>query len=69
MIEQKQVRINDFSSVGIQLASPNDIRSWSYGEVKKPETHHYRPYKPEKDALFCERTFGPETDWDSGSGK
>ncbi|MFH1377376.1 MAG: DNA-directed RNA polymerase subunit beta' [Planctomycetota bacterium] len=69
MIEQKQVRINDFSSVGIQLASPNDIRSWSYGEVKKPETINYRTYKPEKDGLFCERIFGPEKDWECGCGK
>jgi hypothetical protein len=47
-------------AVKIKLASPNDIRAWSYGEVKKPETINYRTYRPEKDGLFCERIFGPE---------
>ncbi len=56
-------RVNDYSSVRIGLASPNDIRSWSFGEVKKPETINYRTYKPEKDGLFCERIFGPEKDY------
>ncbi|MCS7269697.1 MAG: hypothetical protein NZ703_01315, partial [Gemmataceae bacterium] len=46
-------RINDFGAVRISLASPQDIRSWSHGEVKKPETINYRTYKPEKDGLFC----------------
>jgi DNA-directed RNA polymerase subunit beta' len=61
--------VNDFSAVSIQLASPNDIRSWSYGEVKKPETINYRTYRPEKDGLFCERIFGPERDWECACGK
>ncbi|MBL8692990.1 MAG: DNA-directed RNA polymerase subunit beta' [Planctomycetes bacterium] len=62
-------RINDFASVTIRLASPEDIRSWSYGEVKKPETINYRTYRPEKDGLFCERIFGPEKDWECACGK
>ncbi|MFN0206436.1 MAG: DNA-directed RNA polymerase subunit beta' [Planctomycetota bacterium] len=62
-------RINDFASVTIKLASPEDIRSWSYGEVKKPETINYRTYRPEKDGLFCERIFGPEKDWECACGK
>jgi DNA-directed RNA polymerase subunit beta' len=62
-------RVNDFSSVKITLASPNDIRSWSFGEVKKPETINYRTYRPEKDGLFCERIFGPERDYECACGK
>ena len=62
MIETIQNRINDYGSVTIALASPEDIRSWSYGEVKKPETINYRTYRPEKDGLFCEKIFGPERD-------
>ncbi len=62
-------RVNDFSSVRIGLASPTDIRSWSFGEVKKPETINYRTYRPEKDGLFCERIFGPERDYECGCGK
>ncbi len=62
-------RINDYGSVNIQLASPNDIRSWSFGEVKKPETINYRTYRAEKDGLFCERIFGPERDWQCSCGK
>ena len=62
-------RINDYGSVKIQLASPNDIRSWSFGEVKRPETINYRTYRPEKDGLFCERIFGPERDWECACGK
>jgi len=69
MIESVYDRINDFGSVKIQLASPNDIRSWSFGEVKKPETINYRTYRPEKDGLFCERIFGPERDWECACGK
>ena len=53
-------RINDYASVRISLARPHDIRGWSFGEVKKPETINYRTYRPEKDGLFCERIFGPE---------
>jgi len=62
-------RINDYGSVKIALASPNDIRSWSFGEVRKPETINYRTYRPEKDGLFCERIFGPERDWECACGK
>ena len=61
--------INDYGSVKISLASPNDIRSWSYGEVRKPETINYRTYRAEKDGLFCERIFGPERDWECFCGK
>jgi DNA-directed RNA polymerase subunit beta' len=62
-------RINDYTSVKISLARPHDIRSWSFGEVKKPETINYRTYRPEKDGLFCERIFGPEKDWECACGK
>ena len=63
-------RINDYSSVRISLANPNDIRgAWSHGEVKKPETINYRTYRPERDGLFCERIFGPEKDWECSCGK
>jgi DNA-directed RNA polymerase subunit beta' len=62
-------RINDYGAVRISLASPHDIRSWSFGEVKKPETINYRTYRPEKDGLFCERIFGPEKDWECTCGK
>ncbi len=62
-------RINDYGSVKISLASPNDVRSWSFGEVRKPETINYRTYRPEKDGLFCERIFGPERDWECACGK
>ncbi|HOM57311.1 MAG TPA: DNA-directed RNA polymerase subunit beta', partial [Candidatus Latescibacteria bacterium] len=59
----------DFDSIKIQLASPETIRSWSYGEVLKPETINYRTYKPERDGLFCERIFGPTRDWECHCGK
>ncbi|MCL2305043.1 MAG: DNA-directed RNA polymerase subunit beta', partial [Planctomycetaceae bacterium] len=62
-------RINDFAAIKISLAKPNDIRSWSYGEVKKPETINYRTYRPERDGLFCEKIFGPEKDWECACGK
>ena len=62
-------RVNDYASVKISLARPHDIRSWSMGEVKKPETINYRTYRPEKDGLFCERIFGPEKDWECACGK
>ncbi len=58
-----------FDSVSIRIASPETIRSWSYGEVKKPETINYRTLKPEKDGLFCERIFGPVKDWECNCGK
>lgn len=62
-------RVNDYAAVKISLASPHDIRSWSFGEVKKPETINYRTYRPERDGLFCERIFGPEKDWECACGK
>jgi len=62
-------RINDYSAVKISLAKPSDIRGWSYGEVKKPETINYRTYRPERDGLFCEKIFGPEKDWECACGK
>src|SRR5229473_2306418 len=61
--------LNDYGAVRINLARPHDIRSWSFGEVKKPETINYRTYRPEKDGLFCERIFGPEKDWECACGK
>jgi DNA-directed RNA polymerase subunit beta' len=69
MPESVYDRVNDYASVKITLASPNDIRSWSFGEVKKPETINYRTYRPEKDGLFCERIFGPERDYECACGK
>jgi DNA-directed RNA polymerase subunit beta' len=61
--------INDFDAVRIALASPEQIRSWSYGEVTKPETINYRTLKPERDGLFCERIFGPTKDFECYCGK
>ncbi|MBR7553832.1 DNA-directed RNA polymerase subunit beta' [Allobacillus sp. GCM10007491] len=63
------IDVNKFEFMKIGLASPNKIRSWSYGEVKKPETINYRTLKPEKDGLFCERIFGPTKDWECHCGK
>ena len=53
----------EFDSIKIGLASPDQIRAWSYGEVTKPETINYRTLKPERDGLYCERIFGPTKDW------
>ena len=61
--------LNNFESIKIGLASPERIREWSRGEVKKPETINYRTLKPEKDGLFCERIFGPQKDWECHCGK
>jgi DNA-directed RNA polymerase subunit beta' len=69
MSESVYDRVNDIGTVKITLASPNDIRSWSFGEVKKPETINYRTYRPERDGLFCERIFGPERDFECACGK
>ncbi|MFE3576594.1 DNA-directed RNA polymerase subunit beta', partial [Lysinibacillus sp. NPDC059133] len=63
------IDVNEFEYMKIGLASPDKIRSWSYGEVKKPETINYRTLKPEKDGLFCERIFGPTKDWECHCGK
>ena len=63
------LEVNDFNAIRVSLASPEQIRSWSYGEVMKPETINYRTLKPEKDGLFCERIFGPTKDWECFCGK
>ncbi|MFB4161893.1 DNA-directed RNA polymerase subunit beta' [Geomicrobium sp. JSM 1781026] len=63
------IDVNNFEYMKVGLASPDKIRSWSRGEVKKPETINYRTLKPEKDGLFCERIFGPQKDWECHCGK
>jgi len=63
------IELNNFDALKIGLASPEEIRSWSRGEVKKPETINYRTLKPERDGLFCERIFGPMKDWECHCGK
>lgn len=63
------MEFNVFESIKIGLASPEQVREWSYGEVKKPETINYRTLKPERDGLFCERIFGPQKDWECHCGK
>ena len=63
------MEFNVFESIKIGLASPDQIREWSYGEVTKPETINYRTLKPERDGLFCERIFGPTKDWECHCGK
>ncbi len=63
------LEVNDFNAIRISLASPEQIRSWSYGEVTKPETINYRTLKPEKDGLFCEKIFGPTKDFECYCGK
>ena len=65
----KKVNKQDFSKIKISLASPEKIRSWSFGEIKKPETINYRTFKPEKDGLFCARIFGPVKDYECLCGK
>jgi len=67
--DAEAVKQVDFDYVKIGLASPETIRSWSYGEVKNPETINYRTYKPERGGLFCERIFGPQRDWECSCGK
>ncbi len=68
-MDSRYEKVNEIASVSIRLASPTDIRNWSYGEVRKPETINYRTYRSEKDGLFCERIFGPEKDWECFCGK
>jgi DNA-directed RNA polymerase subunit beta' len=68
-IFEKPKNPTDFESIRIRLASPEKIRSWSYGEVKKPETINYRTFKPERDGLFCAKIFGPVKDWECICGK
>jgi DNA-directed RNA polymerase subunit beta' len=65
----KPTTLKDFNAIKISLASPEKIRSWSYGEVTKPETINYRTFKPERDGLFCAKIFGPITDWECLCGK
>ena len=60
---------NVFDRIQLGLATSEDIKSWSHGEVKKPETINYRTLKPEKDGLFCEKIFGPTRDWECACGK
>ncbi len=66
---QKPKNPKDFDAIRIKLASPEKIREWSYGEVKKPETINYRTFKPERDGLFCAKIFGPVKDWECLCGK
>ena len=61
--------IEDFDSINISISSPDKIRSWSFGEIRKPETINYRTFKPEKDGLFCGRVFGPTKDYECICGK
>ncbi len=61
--------VSTFDKIRIAIASPEEIRNWSYGEVKKPETINYRTFKPERDGLFCERIFGPVKDWECHCGR
>ena len=63
------MEVSDFDAIRISLASPEQIRNWSYGEVLKPETINYRTLRPERDGLFCERIFGPTRDWECHCGK
>jgi DNA-directed RNA polymerase subunit beta' len=65
----REQRAADFEYIQVRLASPEEIRSWSFGEVIKPETINYRSFKPERDGLFCERIFGPVKDWECHCGK
>ena len=67
--KQEEYKPVTFDAIRIGLASPDKIREWSHGEVKKPETINYRTLKPEKDGLFCERIFGPSKDWECHCGK
>ena len=66
---QKEENVNLFDAITIRLASPEVIKLWAKGEVKKPETINYRTLKPEKDGLFCEKIFGPTRDWECSCGK
>ena len=68
-IFNQNLGVQNFNSLKISIASPEDIRSWSFGEIKKPETINYRTFKPEKDGLFCSRIFGPVKDYECLCGK
>ena len=65
----RETRATDFNYIQVKIASPEEIRGWSFGEVVKPETINYRSFKPERDGLFCERIFGPVKDWECHCGK
>ena len=67
--DEKPIDPTSFKAIRIALASPEKIRSWSHGEVKKPETINYRTFKPERDGLFCAKIFGPTKDWECNCGK
>jgi len=67
--DEKPIDPTSFKAIRIGLASPEKIRSWSHGEVKKPETINYRTFKPERDGLFCAKIFGPTKDWECNCGK
>ena len=67
--ESQSLPQDNFNSIKITLASPDKIKSWSYGEIKKPETINYRTFRPEKDGLFCSRIFGPVKDYECLCGK
>ena len=63
------MEVNEFDAIRVSLASPDQILTWSHGEVTKPETINYRTLRPERDGLFCERIFGPQRDWECACGK
>ena len=67
--DRSEIHSVNFSAIRISIASPEQIRSWSHGQVTKPETINYRTLRPEKDGLFCERIFGPTKDWECFCGK
>ena len=69
LYNQNLTQENNFTNIKITLASPEKIKSWSYGEIKKPETINYRTFRPEKDGLFCARIFGPIKDYECLCGK
>ena len=66
---KQQQSLPTFDQIKISIASPEDIYSWSFGEIRKPETINYRSFKPEKEGLFCEKIFGPVKDWECHCGK
>ena len=69
LMDRTEVHSPSFNAIRISVASPEQIRSWSHGQVSKPETINYRTLRPEKDGLFCERIFGPTKDWECFCGK
>ena len=69
LFKSKEIEEKRFNSIKITLASPDIIKSWAFGEIKKPETINYRTFRPEKDGLFCARIFGPIKDYECLCGK